>query len=106
MTGNSRFAVSVHILAYLAFRQGAAVPGLGLAEGRNAGVAPGAALDVVDHREGSLETGARAGGRRARGSGGAGYPFQGASGHGGDPFGEAVTVAGGDSRGKGIPGVW
>jgi len=26
MTGNSRFAVSVHILAYLAFRQGAAVP--------------------------------------------------------------------------------
>lgn len=26
MTGNSRFAVSVHILAYLAFRKGAAVP--------------------------------------------------------------------------------
>ena len=26
MTGNSRFAVSVHILAYLAYRQGAAVP--------------------------------------------------------------------------------
>jgi Rrf2 family protein len=26
MTGNSRFAVSVHILAYLAFRSGAAVP--------------------------------------------------------------------------------
>jgi Rrf2 family protein len=26
MTGNSRFAVSVHILAYLAFRTGAAVP--------------------------------------------------------------------------------
>jgi Rrf2 family protein len=26
MTGNSRFAVSVHILAYLAFRHGAAVP--------------------------------------------------------------------------------
>lgn len=26
MTSNSRFAVSVHILAYLAFRQGAAVP--------------------------------------------------------------------------------
>ena len=26
MTGNSRFAVSVHILAYLAFRAGAAVP--------------------------------------------------------------------------------
>ncbi|MBS0633569.1 MAG: Rrf2 family transcriptional regulator [Verrucomicrobia bacterium] len=26
MTGNSRFAVSVHILAYLAFRQGSAVP--------------------------------------------------------------------------------
>ena len=26
ITGNSRFAVSVHILAYLAFRQGAAVP--------------------------------------------------------------------------------
>ena len=26
MTGNSRFAVSVHILAYLAYRQSAAVP--------------------------------------------------------------------------------
>lgn len=26
ITGNSRFAVSVHILAYLAFRQGVAVP--------------------------------------------------------------------------------
>ena len=26
MTGNSRFAVSVHILAYVAYRQGAAVP--------------------------------------------------------------------------------
>lgn len=26
MSGNSRFAVSVHILAYLAYRQGAAVP--------------------------------------------------------------------------------
>ena len=26
MTGNSRFAVSVHILAYLVYRQGAAVP--------------------------------------------------------------------------------
>jgi len=26
MTGNSRFAVSVHILAYLAYRQGVAVP--------------------------------------------------------------------------------
>src|SRR5436190_18017309 len=26
MTGNSRFAVSVHILAYLAYRQNAAVP--------------------------------------------------------------------------------
>ena len=26
MTGNSRFAVSVHILAYLAYHQGAAVP--------------------------------------------------------------------------------
>lgn len=26
MTGNTRFAVSVHMLAYLAFRQGAAVP--------------------------------------------------------------------------------
>jgi Rrf2 family protein len=26
MTGNSRFAVSVHILAYLAYRNGAAVP--------------------------------------------------------------------------------
>src|SRR6185436_14305093 len=26
MTGNSRFAVSVHMLAYLAYRQGAAVP--------------------------------------------------------------------------------
>jgi len=26
MTGNSRFAVSVHILAYLAYRQGSAVP--------------------------------------------------------------------------------
>jgi Rrf2 family protein len=26
MTGNSRFAVSVHILAYLAYRQGASVP--------------------------------------------------------------------------------
>ncbi len=26
MTGNSRFAVSVHILAYLAFRRGVAVP--------------------------------------------------------------------------------
>ena len=26
ITGNSRFAVSVHILAYLAFRRGAAVP--------------------------------------------------------------------------------
>lgn len=26
MTGNSRFAVSIHILAYLAFRHGAAVP--------------------------------------------------------------------------------
>ena len=26
MTGNSRFAVTVHILAYLAYRQGAAVP--------------------------------------------------------------------------------
>ncbi|MBC7366078.1 MAG: Rrf2 family transcriptional regulator [Undibacterium sp.] len=26
MTGNSRFAVSVHILAYLAYRHGAAVP--------------------------------------------------------------------------------
>ncbi len=26
MTGNSRFAVSVHILAYLAFRKGSAVP--------------------------------------------------------------------------------
>ena len=26
MTGNSRFAVSVHILAYLAYRRGAAVP--------------------------------------------------------------------------------
>src|SRR3954463_12489549 len=26
MTGNSRFAVSVHVLAYLAYRKGAAVP--------------------------------------------------------------------------------
>jgi Rrf2 family protein len=32
MTGNSRFAVSVHILAYLAFRQGADVPSAEIAE--------------------------------------------------------------------------
>src|SRR4051794_2982034 len=32
MTGNSRFAVSVHILAYLAHRQGAAVPSTEIAE--------------------------------------------------------------------------
>lgn len=32
MTGNSRFAVSVHILAYLAFRQGAAVPSAEIAK--------------------------------------------------------------------------
>ena len=32
MTGNSRFAVSVHILAYLAYRPGAAVPSGEIAE--------------------------------------------------------------------------
>lgn len=32
MTGNSRFAVSVHILAYLAFRQGVDVPSAEIAE--------------------------------------------------------------------------
>lgn len=32
MTGNSRFAVSVHMLAYLAYRQGAAVPSAEIAE--------------------------------------------------------------------------